>query len=99
MSGIGLCGQLAECQRPLEVGEFGEGTEMFPGALFFSAAAMHGTPERKSFSAIRVVSSAYLRLLIFLQTILIPACESSSPVFQVMYSACKLNKQGDNIQP
>ena len=52
-----------------------------------------------SLSAIRVVSSAYLRLLIFLQTILIPACVSSSPVFHMMYSACKLSKQGDNIQP
>ena len=32
-------------------------------------------------SAIRVVSSAYLRLLIFLPAILIPACASSSPAF------------------
>ena len=32
-----------------------------------------------SLSAIRVVSSAYLRLLIFFPTILIPACASSSP--------------------
>ena len=32
-------------------------------------------------SAVRVVSSAYLRLLIFLSAILIPACASSSPVF------------------
>ena len=52
-----------------------------------------------SLSAIRVVSSAYLRLLIFLPEILIPACASSSPAFHVMYSAFKLNKQGDNIQP
>ena len=52
-----------------------------------------------SFSAIRVVSSAYLRLLIFLPAILIPACASSSPVFLMRYSAYKLNKQGDNIQP
>ena len=52
-----------------------------------------------SISAIRVVSSAYLRLLIFLQEILIPACASSSPAFLMMYSAYKLNKQGDNIQP
>ena len=52
-----------------------------------------------SLSAIRVVSSAYLRLLIFLLTILIPACAFSSPVFLLMYSACKLNKQGDNKQP
>ena len=34
-----------------------------------------------SLSAIRVVSSAYLRLLIFLPAILIPACTSSSPAF------------------
>ena len=50
-------------------------------------------------SAIRVMSSAYLRLLIFLLAILIPACASSSSAFLMMYSACKLNKQGDNIQP
>ena len=52
-----------------------------------------------SLSAVRVVSSAYLRLLIFLLAILIPACASSSPAFLMMYSAYKLNKQGDNIQP
>ena len=52
-----------------------------------------------SLSALRVVSSAYLRLLIFLPTILIPACTSSSLAFLMMYSAYKLNKQGDNIQP
>ena len=52
-----------------------------------------------SLSAIRVVSSAYLRLLIFFLAILIPACASSSPAFLMMYSAYKLNKQGDNIQP
>ena len=40
-----------------------------------------------SLCAIRVVSSAYLRLLICLPTILIPACVSSSPVFLMMYSA------------
>ena len=38
-------------------------------------------------SAIRVVSSAYLRLLIFLLAILIPAYASSSPAFLMMYSA------------
>ena len=49
-------------------------------------------------SAIRVVSSAYLRLLIFLLAFLIPACASTSQAFHTMYSAYKLNKQGDNIQ-
>ena len=52
-----------------------------------------------SFSAIRVVSSAYLRLLIFLPAILIPACALFNPAFLMMYFAFKLNKQGDNIQP
>ena len=52
-----------------------------------------------SLSAIKVVSSAYLRLLRFLLAILIPACVSSSPAFLMMYFAYKLNKQGDNIQP
>ena len=49
-------------------------------------------------SDIRVVSSAYLRLLIFLPAILIPVCVSSSPAFCMTYSAYKLNKQSDNIQ-
>ena len=40
-----------------------------------------------SLSAIRVVSSAYLRLLIFLPAILIPTCASSRPAFHMMYSA------------
>ena len=52
-----------------------------------------------SLSAIRVVSSAYPRLLIFLPAIMIPACASSNPAFLMMYSTCTLNKQGDNIQP
>ena len=47
----------------------------------------------------RVVSSAYLRILIFLPEILTPACASSSPAFLMMYSVYKLNKQGDNTQP
>ena len=51
-----------------------------------------------SLSAVRVVSSAYLRLLIFLLGVLITACASSGLAFSMMYSAYKLNKQGDNIQ-
>ena len=47
--------------------------------------------------AIRVVLFAYVGLLIFLPAILIPACASSSLAFHMMYSAYKLNKQGDNI--
>ena len=50
-------------------------------------------------SAIKVVSSPYLRLLIFLPAILIPAGASSSQAYCMIYWAQKLNKQGDNIQP
>ena len=38
-----------------------------------------------SLSAIRVVSSSYLRLL-FCPEILIPVCDSSSPAFHIMFS-------------
>ena len=41
----------------------------------------------------------YLMLLIFLLGILIPACGLSNMTFHMMYSAYKLSKQGDNIQP
>ena len=53
-----------------------------------------------SLSAISVVSSVYLTLLLFiLAIILIPVCASSSLAFLMMYSTYKLNKQDDNIQP
>ena len=52
-----------------------------------------------SLSAITMVSSAYLRLLVFLLAIVILVHASSNPIFRIMQSACKLNKQGDNIQP
>ena len=52
-----------------------------------------------SLSAMRVMSSSYLRLLIFLPSVLTPAWASSSPTFCMMNSAYKLNKQGVNIQP
>ena len=51
-----------------------------------------------SLSAARMVSSVYLRLLIFFLVILIPACVSYILAFPIMRSACKLNKQSDNIQ-
>ena len=46
-----------------------------------------------------MVSSAYLRFLLFLPTVLIPACNSSSQAFCMMCFVYKLNKQGDSIQP
>ena len=52
-----------------------------------------------SLFAIRVLSSAYLRLLMFLPKIFIPACSSSSLAFLMMCSAYRLNKQDDSRQP
>ena len=86
---------------------------MRPDSMIFSPWMLHFKPafslpsftfikrlfSSSSLSAIRVVSSVYLRLLIFLLAILIPAYTLSSPAFLMMYSAYKLNKQGDNIQP
>ena len=71
------------------------------GQLFHSPLALSSKRLFSSslISAIRMVSSVYLRLLIFLLTILILACVSSSPGFLMMYSTYKLNKQGNNIQP
>ena len=48
-----------------------------------------------SLPAVRVVSAASLRLLIFLLAVLIPVCDSSSPAFHMLYSAYKLNKLGE----
>ena len=50
-----------------------------------------------SLYAIWMVSFAYLGLLIFLLAVLIPAYASSSLAFCMMYSAYKLNNQGENI--
>ena len=58
-----------------------------------------------SLSVLRVASSAYLRFIdispgnLDSSLCLIPACASSSPAFCMMYSAYKLNKYSDNIQP
>jgi len=49
-----------------------------------------------SLSAIKVILSTYLRLLIFFQAILIPAYNSSNPALHIMCYADKLNKWGDN---
>ena len=50
-----------------------------------------------SSSSISAIRSAYLRLLIFLPEILIPAWNPSSLASQMMYCAYELNNQGDNI--
>ena len=50
-------------------------------------------------SAIRVIASTCLRLLMFLLPILILACNSSSLAFLMMCLQYRLNKQGDSKQP
>ena len=69
----------------------------------FSLSSFHLHIKRlfssSSVSAIRVVSSAYLKLLILLLAVLLLACALSSPACTMMYSAYHLNKQGDNKQP
>ena len=71
----------------------------FKPAFSLSSFTFIKRPFKSLLYAIRAVSSAYLRLLIFLLAILIPACVSSSLAFCMMYCAYKLNMQGDNIQP
>ena len=69
----------------------------FKPAFSLSPFTLKGIFSFSLLSAIRVVSSEYLRLLIFLLEVLILACDSSSPAFHMIYSAYKVNKQGDNI--
>ena len=56
-----------------------------PTFLLSSFASIQRLFGSSLLSAIRVVSSAHLRLLIFLPAILIPACVSSSPAFLMMF--------------
>ena len=58
-----------------------------------------GCRVRHDWSDLAAAVFAYLRLLIFLPAILIPACASSSLAFHMMYSVYKLNKQDENIKP
>ena len=52
-----------------------------------------------SISAVMMVLSAYLRLLIFLPGIFILDSASSSLSFLLMYTVYMLNNQGENTQP
>ena len=65
-------------------------------------AAVHGVAKSRTqlsdftFTFTFICISEVIDILL---AILIPACASSSPAFLMTYSAFKLNKQGDNIQP
>ena len=73
--------------------------------LFFASFSLFSFTLIKRFfsfsllSVIRVVSSTYLRLLIFLLVILIPTCDSSSLPLCMIYSAEKLDKKGEIMLP
>ena len=70
-----------------------------PTLSLFSLTLIKRLFSSSSLSAIRVVSSTYLRFLMFLLPILIPACNSSSLAFLMMCLVYRLNKQGDSRQP
>ena len=67
-----------------------------PAFSVFSLTLIKRLFSTSSLSAIRVVSSAYLKL-IFLLAVLILVYASSSLAFRMMYSAYKLNNQGDSL--
>ena len=71
-------------------------SQLFPLSSFTFIKRLFSS---SSLSAIRAVSSAYLRLLMFLLLILIPACNSSISALLMMCSENSLNKQGDSRQP
>ena len=64
-----------------------------PAFSFSSLTLIKRLFSSSSISAIKVVSSAYQRLLILLPEIMIPTYDSSSPAFCMMCSAYNLNKQ------
>ena len=83
---------------------FSSHLQSFPGSGSFQMSQFFASGGQSigisvSASVLPMKSSVYLRWLVFLLEILIPACASCSLAFCMMYSACKLNKQGDNTQP
>ena len=65
-------------------------TPMFIAALFTRA---------RTWKQPRYPTTDEWMKLWYLPAIFLPACASFSPAFQMMYSAYKLNQQGDNIKP
>ena len=96
------CSHFSLCYLPRSDGTGCHDLSVFNAEFQVSSFTLLFHPDKVlsflSLSAIGVVSSIYLRLLIFLPGILIPAFVSSSPAFCMMYSAYELNKQGDHIQ-
>ena len=70
-----------------------------PALSLFSFTLIKRLFSSSSLSAIRVVSSIYLKLLMFLPPIQMRACNSSTLEFLMMCSTYSLNKLGDSRQP
>ena len=70
-----------------------------PALSLFSFTHIKRLFSSSSLSAIRVVSSIYLRLLMFLPPIQTQACNSFTLAFLMMCSTYSLNKLGDIRQP
>ena len=98
-TGVG-CHFLLQCMKVKSESEVAQlcPTLVTPWTAAYQAPLSTGFSRQKYWSGVWL-PSPYLRLLIFLPAILIPACGSSSPAFLMMYSAYKLNKHSDNIQP
>ena len=68
-------------------------------SVFIPIPKKGNAKECSNYRTIALISHVSKVMLKILPAILIPACASSSPAFLMMYSAYKLNKQSDNIQP
>ena len=88
-----------KCSRNLRCNKVHVVTNTKPAFTLSSFTFIKRLFSSSSLSAVSVVWSAYLKLLMFLLAILIPACASSSLAFCMMCSAYKLYVQGDNIRP
>ena len=62
------------------------------GCIYF-----HSGPTGHKVDAMKANSKA--SFCVYAPGNLVPSCASSSPAFCMIYSACKLSKQGDNIHP
>ena len=90
-TGVG-CHFLLQCMQVKSVSEVAQScpTASDPMDCSLAGSSVHGICQATVLD---------IWLLLFLPAILIPACASSSPAFLMMYSAYKLNKQGNSIQP
>ena len=98
-TGVG-CHFLLQCMKVKSESEFAQSCQTLSDPMDCSlpGSSVHGIFQARGLEwGVIAFSVVYLRLLTFLLAILIPPCASSSPGFHMMYSAYKLNKQGDNI--